>query len=474
MNRVIIVDDGVEASSPLLQKQLYCDFLVNHNCELVDKREMPPANRAISHGTVCAAIINKKHPSVQIGSMQVIDPETNSGKPERLVAALIYLQCIDVEIIHMSIGTTDLFYQAEISLLIHVLKKQGKLLVAAANNLGCYCLPASLLNVHSVACTTRNSLFAGVDCLRATHCIDGVDYQCNGNHTLKLSDQTEYETGHANSFAAPILTAMIAKKQFNGFQSKYESGCFSFDFPASFYDLCNRKVCTSYAPDDKIDAYNIEKWKIIESTSFWRYFFNYRQNNADHNWSGIVLIGAKRISLIKKLYLKSKNLRYYLERKHVDLRISQYLKHCERHNNTHTLELGSLCIEYHQDTLPYALDLLEKISQSLHRFGYSYIVYSDIPHATLHGFEPLADEFDIKRVLEYTNDKYDIDCVLFLQKGKLKSLKVEFAMYSSEQSTVALPKVKNISFDSPIGKTTFNKIKPLLIEWMQCISQLKT
>ena len=137
---VAILDDGVSKSNTQ-SPSFYC--MVN----LRDDKET--FNNSISHGTIVFEIISQYYSKCFISCIKVID---NNGKCsiEDLANAINWCLNNDVDIIHMSIGTTQIYNIGQVLKLIHIAEEKGVIMVASQSNTSVFTFPASLPEVIGV------------------------------------------------------------------------------------------------------------------------------------------------------------------------------------------------------------------------------------------------------------------------------------------------------------------------------------
>ena len=145
---VAILDDGVSKSNTQ-SPSFYC--MVN----LRDDKET--FNNSISHGTIVFEIISQYYSKCFISCIKVID---NNGKCsiEDLANAINWCLNNDVDIIHMSIGTTQIYNIGQVLKLIHIAEEKGVIMVASQSNTSVFTFPASLPEVRK----NRESLLSWI------------------------------------------------------------------------------------------------------------------------------------------------------------------------------------------------------------------------------------------------------------------------------------------------------------------------
>ncbi len=195
---LVIIDDGVNGK--YLNSNLIQNLEVNDTLDVIERKE----DHYFSHGTICAAIILKYAPTASISSIKVLNVETGRGKIERLLAALRWCYEKHVELINLSIGTTQYQDFDEIRFWISRLYRSGCIIIAAYNNKNIYTIPASLESTIGVRCGIQVENNYKVN-------INEYEYfvEVNGDREMILRNQKTYISRPFNSFAAPYITAVV-------------------------------------------------------------------------------------------------------------------------------------------------------------------------------------------------------------------------------------------------------------------------
>ena len=186
--RVAVVDDGVDASCVPLAFRYAID-----NAGL--RENTSPVARS-SHGTTCARIIRKYYPAAEIGSIAILN-ENLKGDKNWLFAAIDVCEQQGVDIIHLSLGSTNVFDVVPVR---EKIRSAGHMLfVCAQSNSGEYTVPAFLPEVISVRCDRYYT---------------GPQFSVEGGHYVRAGSAHDLEDGITpvcNSFAAPLVTAKVCE-----------------------------------------------------------------------------------------------------------------------------------------------------------------------------------------------------------------------------------------------------------------------
>lgn len=161
----------------------------------------------ISHATVCAAIIRKYAPDAALHSIKILNGRQKSTI-NQLKAALLWCLDNNIKIIHMSIGSVIHRDFAGIKRLADAACRQGAIIVAACNNNGRLTYPAALDNVIGVKCDRSGRLQEGEYIYNGAG-FDGAEITACSRHSLLTPGGKSFETVCANSYAAPLITALV-------------------------------------------------------------------------------------------------------------------------------------------------------------------------------------------------------------------------------------------------------------------------
>ena len=197
MINVCVIDDGINDKH--LKIPILYDLEILEN-NIVRKKNSITENRK-SHGTICVKIINEYNPNVSISSITLRTNSDRASSSKHLLTALKYCRDLDIDIVHMSLGSIVYSDFREIHKIINDLSKQGKIIIAACNNRNIFTVPACLPEVIGVC--TKHGFEGGYYEVNKNNC-DGIDFIASSKHMIdgKL-------TALSNSCAAPLITAKV-------------------------------------------------------------------------------------------------------------------------------------------------------------------------------------------------------------------------------------------------------------------------
>ena len=101
------------------------------------------------HGTACAGIVRRKAPDAEIYSVRIFD-ETLSTDCPSLVAALKWTVSKNMDVVNLSLGSTDVSHREDLRAVCRQAAKAGVVLVAAEHNAGKESYPAMFPEVIGV------------------------------------------------------------------------------------------------------------------------------------------------------------------------------------------------------------------------------------------------------------------------------------------------------------------------------------
>lgn len=201
--RVAVVDSGIDQNHPKIGSitdgvhiSVDCDGRIVYDCDDYSDRA--------GHGTACAGIIRKKAPETELFSIRVFD-QSLSAPGGALVSAVQWAIEKRIDIVNLSLGTTDIAFRGAISDVCGLAVERGIVLIAAEHNSGLESYPAALPETIGVAggeIYEKYGYFFRPD--QTTECVARGDVQrvwwMDGREILIAG----------TSFAAPHITGIVA------------------------------------------------------------------------------------------------------------------------------------------------------------------------------------------------------------------------------------------------------------------------
>lgn len=199
---ILFIDDGVDLLD--FTFDLGFDLTVDENLNIVKRRAI--STDSMSHGTVCAAIVQKYFPNFICSSLQVLNADNKKCDIDKLCKALEWSIMQDFDIINMSLGTTDPRDFTKLKPLINELSRKTTI-VAALSNKTLITYPAAFSNVIGVM---RSEADNDIDFCEMS--IYGINFRAKARHSLSTNEGYSFTTESVNSFATPYITSVIASR----------------------------------------------------------------------------------------------------------------------------------------------------------------------------------------------------------------------------------------------------------------------
>lgn len=192
MKKVALLDDAI-TSNKIIENNICSSYYVND--ELSVEEYANKISDTDTHSDTCAKIICKYAPDTEIYNIIVKDTD-EYGDIFKLIAAIDFAAGLDVDIIHMSIGTVFRYYIRRLHKAVKEASKKS-ILVAARSNSGETTYPADFKEV--VSCVAE-----GKDDAR-------FNQKVNGKHIIRANNGKITVSPNTNSFAAAYYTALLCR-----------------------------------------------------------------------------------------------------------------------------------------------------------------------------------------------------------------------------------------------------------------------
>ncbi|MCT4508890.1 MAG: S8 family serine peptidase [Tepidibacter sp.] len=425
MNRKIniaIIDDGIN-------EKIFCTD-INKKIEIRDRLVYEDNNlygHTITHGTLCAGVINKYSDNININSIKILND--NRGDINSLVEALEWCINNDIRVVNISLGTYYLVDEVILKYIINKCYRKNVIIVAASDNHDYLTFPASFGNVIGVKGKSSNLLRKNKYSF-FYNLIDGIDILAYSTHELIDLKNRRIICPDFNSFAVPYITALVANilykethLTFNQIKNKlFLNSVKNIDKIENIIRYktpnCMENVLIYYV-DCKKNTNSIYPFNAISE----QYISNIEElfNDIKKNYYNIdtIIIIAQ---FIKKYDLKN----IYIECKRYNINlviISKYIKFnnlnnedihvwCNEHikhiiNNLIYKEsaydnyIPSVCI-YVDDSLDL-IDICLKIKEKFMENGYNALLASDILESEIYSIDylPIDDDVSKKNIEKY-------------------------------------------------------------------------
>lgn len=158
------------------------------------------------HGTACAKIIASIAPEVGFYVVKILN-KRNEGYGSTLISALEWMTTKKVDVINLSLGTTNSKYLEALISVINLLNAQNTVLVSAAFWKVIY--PAGIPSVIAVA---DDRLFSTIpqDQTRKLKIDFVVTAPCKMDETSNYGNHLDSKNCFSSSFAAPYVSGLVA------------------------------------------------------------------------------------------------------------------------------------------------------------------------------------------------------------------------------------------------------------------------
>lgn len=163
----------------------------------------------LTHATICAGILKTYVPSVHIINLNIFSPSVPRANINDFAIALQWCIEQDIDIVHLSIGSTVPKDKACLQLPCKKLVEKGRYIVASVANTMQYTVPADLEGVIGVVCDKSLKNDQMYVASRTGH---KIKVAASASHLLRKHDGTFFQTKPTNSFAAPTVTARLIRE----------------------------------------------------------------------------------------------------------------------------------------------------------------------------------------------------------------------------------------------------------------------
>ncbi len=145
--KVAVVDSGIDATHPKIGRIAGgVELCMGPNGQVIQGLDRFDG---AGHGTACAGIIRRKAPEVDLYSIRIFG-ESLSADGRALVAAIRWATAKGMDVVNLSLGTTEVSFRDAIAEACSEAVKEGVILVSAEHNDGLESYPACLTEVIGV------------------------------------------------------------------------------------------------------------------------------------------------------------------------------------------------------------------------------------------------------------------------------------------------------------------------------------
>jgi hypothetical protein len=194
MVKIGIIDSGINIDT------LVSDNIINGYSFVNDL-----FHDSLGHGTACAYLIQQVYPDANLYNIKVFDKKLVTT-PRIILNAMDWCLQNEIDIIHISISINDATYFYEFNKICKKIKEKNIVVVSAADNYGRFSLPAYIDGVFGVGAANFNNL-ADFYFLED----ESIQFYAKGSQLLIPEINGELYIGSGTSFAASVITGLIAK-----------------------------------------------------------------------------------------------------------------------------------------------------------------------------------------------------------------------------------------------------------------------
>lgn len=210
---VAIIDTGINKVLLDNDTNLIQTYVADEK-DIKEIKDNQPCNNM--HGTVCTRIITNLVTDCFFKCINIIDDQARKGKIEVLLNALEWSMENQIDLIHLSVGTTDFRDFKKVEEKIDEIRSRGIIIVAANQNDDLLTYPAALPGVIGVRYLKRknqNNSYIYNKCPA-----DGIDIEGCFDYTVeelfkeKIKSTSKIRNiivTDSNSYTAPFITAKV-------------------------------------------------------------------------------------------------------------------------------------------------------------------------------------------------------------------------------------------------------------------------
>jgi hypothetical protein len=200
MKKIALIDSGIHSE---FLSCVDCFYHIEENRIISN---MNTGSVDSTHGGICAYILRKYVSDCKVYSLEILE-ENGKTNIKKLKIALEWCLDNEVDLISLSLGSTDLFKSNELYESVKKLYLKNIFIIAAANNCNSITYPASFEEVFGVKCDLSGLLSKG-EILVDTSDIRNIEISVGS--LKECRDMEKFNLSYHNSFVVPYVTAKIA------------------------------------------------------------------------------------------------------------------------------------------------------------------------------------------------------------------------------------------------------------------------
>lgn len=206
---IAIIDDGL--SFKYLGNSIIKSIKVDINLSISEDENIHDLN----HATECALIIKKYYPDAKFISINIFTNQDYTASVNQLINGIYFAVECNVKLLHFSLGS--IYHEDRKKLLnaVNYAADNNIIIVAPSSNDGWITYPATFSNVISVDAIQQDNEKSKDMYTFNDYNLNGVYFSAISKHLIDIitvDNKNEiFETKKCNSYAAPLITAKIAK-----------------------------------------------------------------------------------------------------------------------------------------------------------------------------------------------------------------------------------------------------------------------
>lgn len=204
--RIVVIDNQISGHTvyQLSGKEITCCHVANGICETAGENYTGP-----SHGSVCAALAAEFFPHDDIIGISVADEQTNLSV-SNVCKALSWCVTQSVQIVCMSIGTTNWLASLSMKDITKKLAEQGTKIFAAVDPAGILTFPACYPWITAVKCELKYATIARNSNQLKVFDISVGYFSSDVLDTLSLEDR--FFLNRTSSMAVPFVASQMTHR----------------------------------------------------------------------------------------------------------------------------------------------------------------------------------------------------------------------------------------------------------------------
>lgn len=191
----------------------------------VKKKKNSHLVKGVTHSIICIGVLRHFTDLHKIYSIEVMSSASRRGNIEDLLSALDWCMAHEIELIHLSIGTTNFREFKKVKCKIDQVIEAGIIVVAASSNNNRITYPAALPGVIGVRADDslrlntyiyHNNPIDGIEISACLHC---TVKELFGDDLERFGYNADFILTQSNSYTAPFITAKVCELMSKGIRN---------------------------------------------------------------------------------------------------------------------------------------------------------------------------------------------------------------------------------------------------------------